>query len=130
MDVLYERCAGLDVHQQTIVACRISPGPEGRARKEVQTFSATTAGLQLLADWLTEAGCKHVAMESTGVYWKPVYNLLEGRFTVIVANATAIKRMPGRKPMYPTASGSRTCCSTDSSAPALFQTGPNANSET
>jgi transposase len=97
MDVLYERCAGLDVHQQTVVACRISPGTGGRSHKEVQTFSATTDGLTELGDWLAEGGCTHVAMESTGVYWKPVYNLLEGRLTVIVANAAAIKRLPGKK---------------------------------
>src|SRR5436190_917821 len=72
-------------------------GGQGRAHKEVRTCSATSAGLQELADWLADGGCTHVAMESTGVYWKPVYNLLDGRFTVIVANAAAIKRMPGRK---------------------------------
>jgi transposase len=97
MDVLYERCCGLDIHKKTVVACLIMPGADGRPRKEVRTFSTMTADLERLADWLAAAGVTHVAMESTGVYWKPIYNLLEGRFTLLLANARAVKRVPGRK---------------------------------
>jgi transposase len=93
MDVIYERCAGLDVHKKTVVACLISP--EGQ---ETRTFSTMTQDLLKLADWLAEHGVSHLAMESTGVYWKPIYNLLEGlELTLLVVNAAHIKRMPGRK---------------------------------
>ena len=79
MDVLYEACCGLDVHQATVVACVRRAGPRGRRGAEVRTFGATTGQLLELADWLAGAGCTHVAMESTGSYWKPVVNLLEAR---------------------------------------------------
>lgn len=93
MRVTHERCAGLDVHKKTVVACVITP--EGQ---ETKTFSAMTADLLQLADWLARWGVTHVAMESTGVYWKPVYNLLEGLdLTLLVVNAQHIKAVPGRK---------------------------------
>lgn len=92
MDTVLERCCGLDVHKKTIVACRLSP--EG---KEHRTFGTTTAELLALSDWLQATGCTHVAMESTGSYWKPVYNLLEDRFTLLVVNARHLKLVPGRK---------------------------------
>lgn len=93
MEVLHERCAGLDVHRDTVVACAITP--EGR---EVRTFGAVTAGLLELADWLAAKGVTHVAMESTGVYWKPVYNLLEGTgVELLVVNARHMRAVPGRK---------------------------------
>jgi transposase len=96
MEVLYPRCAGLDVHQGSVVACvRIANG--ARASHEVRTFETTTKGLLALADWLREAGCTHVAMESTGVYWKPVWHVLEGDFERVLANATHIRNVPGRK---------------------------------
>src|SRR3989304_3898457 len=82
MQVVHERCAGLDVHKKTVVASVLSP--EGQ---ETRTFGTMTRDLLLLADWLTERGVTHVAMESTGVYWKPVYNLLEDQFTLLVVNA-------------------------------------------
>jgi len=97
MDRLYDCCCGLDVHKQTVVACLIRPAPGIGQTKTIRTFATMTDELDALADWLGEAGCTHVAMESTGVYWKPIYNRLEGRFTVIVANAGHIKTMPGRK---------------------------------
>lgn len=97
MDRLYGCCCGLDVHKQTVVACLIRPTPGIGQTKTIRTFATTTAELDALADWLAEAGCTHVAMESTGVYWKPVYNRLEGRFTLLVANAQHLKVMPGRK---------------------------------
>jgi transposase len=93
MRVLHERCAGLDVHKKTIVACAL--GPQG---KEIRTFSTMTEDLLRLSDWLQERGCRVVAMESTGVYWKPVYNLLEAAdFELMVVNAQHIKAVPGRK---------------------------------
>jgi len=97
MDVLYARCCGLDVHKKTVVACLITPGPQGAPQKEVRTFETMTADLLALADWLTGAGCTHVAMESTGVYWQPIYNLLEDQFTLLLVNAQHVKAVPGRK---------------------------------
>jgi transposase len=97
MDRLYDCCCGLDVHKQTVVACLIRPTPGVGQTKAIRTFATTTDELDALADWLAEAGCTHVAMESTGVYWKPVHNRLDGRFTILVANAQHIKAMPGRK---------------------------------
>jgi transposase len=92
MEVVYECCGGLDVHAKTVVACLIKQG-----RKEVRTFATMTEELLQLADWLVKAGCTHVAIESTGVYWKPVFNILEGLLTVILVNARHIKAVPGRK---------------------------------
>ncbi len=97
MDVLHTRCCGLDVHQKTVVACLIRPAEPGRPAKELRTFGTMTADLLELADWLMAAGCTHVAMESTGVLWKPVYNILEGLLEVLVVNAQHIKAVPGRK---------------------------------
>src|ERR1700739_164565 len=97
MEVLHERVAGLDVHQATVVACvRITAG--GKVTRECRVFESTTEGLLALLDWLRECGCTHVAMEATGVYWKPVWNILsDGDFELIVANAAHIKNVPGRK---------------------------------
>ena len=97
MDVLHERVAGLDVHQATVVACvRIMEG--GKPKRQCRSFATTTAGLLELRAWLTACGCSHVAMEATGVYWKPVWNILsDGDFALIVANAAHIKNVPGRK---------------------------------
>jgi transposase len=97
MEVLHERVAGLDVHQATIVACvRIMAGT--KAMRECRSFATTTAGLLDLLAWLAEQRCSHVAMEATGVYWKPVWNILsDGDFDLLVANAAHIKNVPGRK---------------------------------
>ena len=97
MDVIYECCCGLDVHKKRVVACVLMRDAQGRIHKELRTFSTMTPELLALADWLTAMGCTHVAMESSGVYWKPVYNLLEGHFEVLVVNAQHIKAVPGRK---------------------------------
>src|SRR5712691_10592262 len=97
MDVVYERCCGLDVHKQTVVACLVMPGSGKQPRKEIRTFGTMTADLLGLSDWLLEEGVTHVAMESTGVFWKQVWNLLENRCTVLLANARHIKAVPGRK---------------------------------
>lgn len=92
MEVVHECCCGLDVHAKTVVACLSKQG-----RKEIRTFSTMTDELLQLADWLVQAGCTHVAIESTGVYWKPVFNILEGVLSVILVNARHIKAVPGRK---------------------------------
>ena len=97
MEVLYPRCCGLDVHKKTVVACLLTPGPDGATTKVIRTFGTMTAELMELADWLTAEGCTHVAMESTGVYWKPIWNLLEQRFHLLLVNARHIKAVPGRK---------------------------------
>jgi transposase len=95
MQVLYPRCAGLDVHKDTIVACvRCVSAP---VHQEVRSFDSTTRGLLELADWLTAYGCTHVAMEATGVYWKPVWHILEESFELVLANAQHIRNVPGRK---------------------------------
>jgi transposase len=95
--VVHARCCGLDVHTKTVQACALIETPEGRVRREERTFSTVVAGLLGLLDWLLDLGCTAVAMESTGVYWKPIYNLLEGHLIVQVVNAQHIKQVPGRK---------------------------------
>ena len=98
MEAVLECCVGLDVHQETVVACVIFGPLEHKPKKEIRTFGTTTPELLTLADWLEERKCSHVAMESTGIYWKPVWNILEtGSFQLILANAQRIKNVPGRK---------------------------------
>src|SRR5438067_4718822 len=97
MDVVHERCCGLGVHKATVVACRITPGADGQATKALRSFGTMTADLLELADWLGAAGCTHVAMESTGVYWKRIYNLLEDQFTLLLVNPKHFRAVPGRK---------------------------------
>jgi transposase len=97
MEVVYGRCCGLDIHKKLVVACLITPGEDGTPQKEIRSFSTMTDDLLALGDWLAGAGCTHVAMESTGVYWKPIYNLLESRFALLLVNAQHIKAVPGRK---------------------------------
>jgi transposase len=97
MEVLHPRCCGLDVHKETVVAC-VRLVIDGKAVKETRTFATTTAGLIALSEWLTESKCTHVAMEATGVYWKPVWHILSDEdFELVLANAAHIKNVPGRK---------------------------------
>lgn len=91
MEVVHARCCGLDVHKKTVVACLIVPGDDGAPVKETRTFGTMTEDIVALADWLEGAGVAVVAMESTGVYWKPIYNLLEGRFSLLLVNPEHIK---------------------------------------
>jgi transposase len=96
MEVLYKRCAGLDVHKDTVVACvRITRSR--RVEREVRSFATTTSGLLALAEWLAGHRCTHVAMEATGIYWKPVWRVLEEQFELILANPAHVKNVPGRK---------------------------------
>jgi len=92
MEVLYSRCCGLDVQKLSVMACVITP-----KKREMRTFGTMTKDLLELKQWLLEFGVTHVAMESTGVYWKPIYNILEGSFTLLVVNARYLKAVPGRK---------------------------------
>ncbi len=119
MDILYRCCAGLDVHKKTVVACVRRVDAAGKVHQAVRTFGTMTCHLLALSDWLAEQGVEQVAMESTGVYWKPVFNILEGRLAVMLVNAQHIKQVPGARPMSRTAPGSRSCCSMACSAPAL-----------
>lgn len=96
MEVLHVRCAGLDVHKDVIVAC-VRIAEDGKVRHEVKSFDTLTRGLLELCDWLESQGCMCVAMEATGVYWKPAWHLLEGHFELILGNAAHIKNVPGRK---------------------------------
>jgi transposase len=100
MDVVFTHCAGLDVHKKSVMACRITPDPTGQQAEgliEVREFGTLTVDLLALSDWLAAVGITHVAMESTGEYWKPVFNLLEGTMQVFLVNASHVKRVPGRK---------------------------------
>jgi transposase len=97
MEVIYPRCAGLDVHKKVVVACRVYTKPNGQKVQETQSFGTTTAELLRLLDWVQEWECTHVAMESTGEYWKPVYNILEGHVEILLVNARHIKNVPSRK---------------------------------
>src|SRR5215470_10142035 len=97
MEVIHSRCAGLDVHKETVVAC-VRLALDGKVTRDIRTFETTTSGLLLLLAWLTEMGCTQVAMEATGVYWKPIWNILsDGDFELVLANAAHIKNVPGRK---------------------------------
>jgi transposase len=97
MQTLVERGCGLDVHQATVVACLLIVSRKGEVGKQMRTFGTTTRELLQLRAWLLSEGCTHVGMESTGVYWKPVYAILEGALEIVVANAQHVKKVPGRK---------------------------------
>jgi transposase len=97
MELLYRRCCGLDVHKETVVAC-LRLVSDGKVTTEVRTFQTTTANLLRLSEWLAENECTHVAMEATGVYWKPVWHILDdGEFALLLVNAAHVKNVPGRK---------------------------------
>jgi transposase len=97
MQVIYPRCAGLDVHSATVVACVMITAADGTVTKEIKTYGTMTKDLLELGDWLKSYQITHAAMESTGSYWKPVYNLLEGQMELLVVNAQHVKAVPGRK---------------------------------
>jgi transposase len=95
--IKHPRCAGVDVHKRQLTVCRLQPGPGNELQSEVRTFGTMTRDLLALSDWLTAGGCTHVVLESTGVDWKPVYNLLEGNFTLLLVNPEHVKALTGRK---------------------------------
>src|SRR5690625_5122209 len=97
MEAMIERCAGLDVHQKTVGACVLYGSLDKRPKKEIKTFPTNTSGLLKLSDWLTSMQVTDAVMESTGVYWKPIWNILEENFQLILANAKHVKNVPGRK---------------------------------
>jgi transposase len=98
LPVVLPICCGIDVHKKTLTACLLQTGASGEAVEQVRTFRTVTAQLQELAHWLRQAGCRHVALESTGVYWKPVFNVLEpAGLEVVLVNAQHVKNVPGRK---------------------------------
>src|SRR5581483_12486178 len=97
MQVIYQRCCGLDVHKKTVVATVLITSPDGTIEKKTRTFSTMTTGLLALCDWVDSYGVSHVAMESTGIYWRPVYQLLEEGHTILLVNAQHMKAVPGHK---------------------------------
>jgi transposase len=97
MEILYSRCAGLDVHKETVMVCVLTPGAGAEPRKQVRQYQTTTAQLRQLAAWLQQCGVTHAAMEATGVYWKPVFNVLEPACELILVNARQVRQVPGRK---------------------------------
>jgi transposase len=97
MNVVYGRCAGLDVHKRNVVVCANIPDAKGQRHKERRTFSTMTPDLLRLRQWLTDLGITHAAMESTASYWKPIFNVLDGHLEVLVVNAQHLKAVPGRK---------------------------------
>jgi len=97
MQIKHERCAGIDVHKKTVVVCCLWVNEHGKDQRETRTYGTTTRELLSLCDWLVSHESTHVAMESTGEYWKPVYNILESSFEVMVVNSHHFKQVPGRK---------------------------------
>jgi transposase len=97
MEVVIPRCAGLDVHKKTVMACIRLQGPAGTVTQQLRTFGTTTRELERLRVWLQEYGVTHVAMEATGVLWKPVWHVLDGAFELLLINPRDLKRVPGRK---------------------------------
>jgi transposase len=97
MEIVIDCVAGLDVHKKTVMVCIRKAALKGRAKQQVKQFGTTTRQIQSMAEWLAEQGVTHVAMESTGVYWKPIWNLLEGCFEPLLCNAQHIKQVAGRK---------------------------------
>jgi transposase len=97
MNIVYERCAGIDVHKKNVVVCAITPEKQGQRQKEHCTFSTMMPDLLRMRHWFQSLGVTHVAMESTGSFWKPIFNVLEGHMEVLVVNAQHLKTVPGRK---------------------------------
>ena len=97
MEEIYRRCAGLDVHKESVEACVRRIDENGRWQQQTRHWGTMTRDLLAMADWMASQGVTHVAMESTGVYWKPIYNILESRFRVLLVNARHLKQVPGRK---------------------------------
>jgi len=110
MDTIFDRCAGLDVHKETVVTC-VRRIVNGKVQREVRTFNTTTEDLQTLLSWLKETGCTHVAMEATGVYWKPIWNILsDGDFDLVLPMPNTSRMCLAERPTSMMRCGSPTCC--------------------
>ena len=130
MDVIHQRCCGLDIHKKSISACVIISERIGRAKKHMQVFGTMTRELLELADWLRNHGVTHAAMEATGVYWKPVWNVLEGcSLELMLVNPQHVKALPGRKTDQKDAEWLAAFCAMGFYVPASFLPLPSANSE-
>ncbi len=127
MEILYERCAGLDVHKKNVKTCFASPAEGGTRKKETRTYLTMTQNLLEMRDWLKEQGCTHIAMEATGVYWKPIYNLLEGDFEVLESTLIISKRCPDARRTSKMRSGSPIYSLMDCSPPVLSFRLPSEN---
>lgn len=107
-------CCGLDIHKDVVVACLLSGPTDNKPNSEIRTFSTLHSALVELRDWLVQANCRHIAMESTGIYWQPIYDVLETTFvddmTLLVVNARHMKNVPGKKRICAMLSGSPRCC--------------------
>ncbi len=130
MDPIIERCAGLDVHRDSITVCVRVPGEQGERHQEIRTFGTTTQQLLALRDWLASFGVTLVGMESTGVYWKPVYYVREDDIECWLLNAHHLRAVPGRKTDVRTPSGSASCSSTAWSERASCRRGRSASCAT
>ena len=130
MERIVERGCGVDVHKESVAACLRVPGANGQRLQEVRTFGTTAAELLALRDWLEGHGVTHVAMESTGVYWKPIYYVLEEAFTCLLVNAGHMQQVPGRKTDVQDATGSRSCWSTGCCGAASCRRDRSANCAT
>jgi transposase len=97
MQDIFPRCAGLDVHKESVEACVRQMEPGGHLHQQTRHWATMTRDILMMADWMAAQGVTHVAMESTGVYWKPIFNILESRFKVLLVNARHLKQVPGRK---------------------------------
>lgn len=97
METIFERCCGIDVHKKTLTACIMVGKGNRLKKKDIRTYSTMTGDIEQLRDWLKSEGITHVAMESSGVYWRPVYNIMEEDFEILLANARHVKNVPGRK---------------------------------
>src|SRR5438552_5884140 len=122
MEIVHARCCGLDVHKKSVVACVLMSQPDGLIERQVRTFKTMTADLLQLADWLHSVGVTHVALESTGVYWRPVFNILEDEErTLLLVNPQHMRAGPVRKLTSATASGWPTCYDMDCYGRASFR---------
>ena len=113
MENIFPRCAGLDVHKESVEACVRRIEPNGCVHNETRHWGTMTRDLLEMAEWLAGERVTNVAMESTGVFWKPIFNILESRFTVLLVNARHLKQVRGARATCGTASGSRNCCNVD-----------------
>src|SRR5262249_53875270 len=110
MENIFLCCAGLDIHKESVEACVRRMEPGGRLHRQTRHWATMSRDILLMADWMAAQGVTHVAMESTGVFWKPIFNILEGRFQVLLVNARHLKQVPGARATFATASGLHNCC--------------------